>query len=189
MKKIIKKIIKSRMQGFTLIELLVVIAMFAATSTVILSILFVTLRASSKSDKLIILKQSGNAIMSQVVKQIRYAKSLDTPSSCPVTPDVTLSSIKITSVLDNGQTTFSCVDLSPGPPMRPATIASNSSSLVDTNSVSVTQCSFSCYQTTPNDPPTINFSFKLDAKSTTNAVESTGSIPFQSSVTMRNSNK
>ena len=174
---------KFKIRGFTLTELLIAIAVFATTGTIILSILFVTLRTSSKSEKLVILKQNGNTAVSQIVKHIRYAKSLDSPASCPVSPGPALTSITITSVLDNGKTTFSC---EVGPP---ATIASNSASLVDTNSVVVTQCSFTCSQPTLNDPPTINFSITLDAKSTNNLVETTGSIPFQTSVIMRNFNK
>jgi type II secretory pathway pseudopilin PulG len=170
-------------EGFTLIELLIVIGVFAATGTVIVSILLATLRASNKADKLMILKQVGNPALSQVVKQIRYAKSLDIPAACPPPPGVTLSSITISSVSDNGQTTLSC-DTGATP-----TIASNGASLLDTNAVAVSACSFTCSQPSAYSPPTINFSFKLDSKNSNNLVETTGSIQFQTSVLMRNYNK
>jgi len=176
-----KKNLKSKILGFTLIELLVVIGILVATGTIMLSILFVTLRTSKKSDLLVTMKQNGNSALSQIVKSIRYAKSLDSPTSC--VPQITnLTSIAITSYLDNAQTTFSCVA---GPP---STIASNGASLLDTNSVAVSSCSFTCSQPTLNDSPTINFIFTLSSKNATSLVESTGTIPFQTSVTMRNFN-
>ncbi len=164
-------------RGFTLVELVVIVALFAATGTVIVSIIFATLRASSKSDRLVSLKQNGNNALSQIVKQVRYAKSLDSACSAVDGP------IAIRSLSDNSKTTFVCSTGSTG------TIASNGASLVDTNAVTVTQCSFTCSQASPDDPPTINFSFTLDSKNAGNLVEATGSIPFQTSVTLRNSSK
>ncbi len=170
-----------RGSGFTLIELLLAIAIFAVIGTVSLSILFMTLRAGKKSDLLIVLKQSGSAAMSQVVKNIRYAKSLDSPNSC--TSTVVSQQITVTSILDNGSTTFQCTSVSPN------TIASNGASLIDTSVAVVTDCAFTCTQSTVNDPPTINFVFKLSSKNATSLVETQASIPFQTSVTMRNYRK
>lgn len=161
--------------GFTLVELLLAFGIIAVIGTIVLSILFLTLRVSKKSDVLIGLKQSGNTAMSQIVKQIRYAKSLDSPTSC-ITPKI--GDITITSSLDNAQTTFSCS-------VPSATISSNSASLVDTSSVAVTNCSFTCTQTTLNDPPTIGIKFTL-SNAGSGPFETTGSVPFQTSVTMRN---
>ena len=166
-----------KLKGFTLIELLLAFGIISAIGTAILSILFITLRVSRKSDVLIGLKQSGNTVMSQVIKQIRYAKSLDSPGDCrtPIVGDIT-----ITSSLDNAQTTFSCA-----PVNSVNTIASNGASLVDVNAFAVTNCSFTCTQTTLNDPPTISLKFTL-TKASNGFVETTGSVPFQTSVTMRN---
>lgn len=171
----------SSRSGFTLVELLLAIAIFSVIGTVSLSILFMTLRAGKKSDLLIVLKQNGNAAMSQVVKNIRYAKSLDIPTSC-VTP-VTVSQITLTSIADNGSTEFACTSTAPN------TIASNGASLIDTSVAVVTDCSFTCTQPTQNDPPTINFIFKLSSRNATGLVETQASIPFQTSVTMRNYSK
>ncbi len=159
---------------------MIALVIVTATGTFVLSILFVTLRVSSKSDKLVNLKQNGNIAVSQIVKQIRYAKSLDDPTFCPATAGSSLSTITITSILDNGKTIFSCGN---------STIASNGASLVDTNSVQVTQCSFVCTQPTLNDPPTINLNLTLSSKNASSLVESTASIPFQTSVLMRNVSK
>jgi len=167
---------KKNFKGFTLIELLVVAGVFVSVSTIILSIFVISLRGSRKSELLLTMKQNGNFAMSQMVKQIRYAKSIDTPASC--VPSVSQSSITITS-LDNGQTTFSCQ-------VSPSTLASNSAALMDTNQVKVTACSFVCSQPTAVEPPTITISFTLLPKNVSTLSENTGSIPFTTSVTMRN---
>lgn len=166
------------LSGFTFVELLVGISMFAVIGTVTLSILFATLRASKKSDVLVSLRQDGNTVMSQVGRNIRYARSLDAPASC-ISP-VNSSSITITSNSDGGQTTFACVS------GASSTVASNGASLTDTDSTVMSNCEFVCTQPTLNDPPTITFSFVLSAKSSSGLSESNGSIPFQSSITLRN---
>ncbi|HZE86945.1 MAG TPA: type II secretion system protein [Methylomirabilota bacterium] len=169
-----------KQKGFSLIELLVSMAVFASVTTVIITVLFVSFRAGKKSDVLISLKQNGDATLAQMVKSIRYAKSLDAPAAC--TTPVTQASITITSISDAKQTIFSC------PAGASTSITSNSASLIDTNAVSVSGCSFTCSQATTNDPPTITIQFTLGAKNTTSFVETTGSIPFQTSVTLRNYN-
>ena len=167
--------------GFTLVEIMIGLVIFAIIGVVSLSILFMTLRVGNKSDLLVILKQNGNAAVSQVSKNIRYAKSLDSLTTC-VTP-VTAQSVTVTSLLDNEQSTFSCTSTAP------FTIASNGASLIDTSIASVTDCSFTCTQTTLNDPPTITLSFKLNARNSNSLAEKTGIIPFTASVTMRNYSK
>lgn len=169
--------------GFTLIELLITIAILSVIGTIVLSILFISLRVSKKSNISVKLKQNGNIALSQIVKNIRYAKSLDMPLSCPVPPGSQSSSITITSILDDGKTIFSCTSGSP------ATIASNEASLVDTSTVVVTSCSFTCSQANLNDPPTIGINFVLNSKNSNSFTETKGSVSFQSSVLMRNLNK
>lgn len=166
--------------GFTLVELLVAFGIFSILGTITISILFTTLRSGKKSDVLIVLKQNGNTAMSQIVRNIRYAKSLDSPSTC--TSTVNTTSISITSSADDGRTTYSCTG------GRYPSIASNGASLIDQNNIRVTDCSFTCSQATLNDPPTISLVFKLNARSPAGIIESSGSIPFQTSVTLRNIN-
>jgi len=165
------------LKGFTLIELVVVAGVFVSVSSIILSIFIISLRGSRKSELILTMKQNGNFAMSQMIKQIRYAQSIDAPASC--VPSVTQSSITITS-LDGGQTTFSC-QTSPT-----SSIASNSASLVDTNQVRVNACSFVCSQPTASEPPTVTISFTLLPKNASVLSENTGSVPFTTSVTMRN---
>ena len=166
--------------GFTLIELLVAIGLFSALATVIISVLFISFRTSKKSDVIISLKQSGNSALSQMVNQIRFARSLDNPTAC--VPDVTQDSITITA-FDGGRTIYGC------PGVVTETISSNSAALLDENSINVDSCTFTCSQTTTNDPPTITIQFTLSAANATDFVETSTSIPFQTAVTLRNYNR
>ena len=168
-----KKVINQK--GYTLFELLTVIGILSVVGALVVSIIFVSLRGAKKSDLIETLRQNGDTAMTQMVKQIRYAGSLTTPASC--VPSTTTSSITITSLTSNAPTTFTC---------STSTISSNSASLMDTNSVSVSSCSFTCTQSTLDDPPSINIQFTLIPKTQGTLVETKATIPFQSSVTMRN---
>ena len=164
--------------GFTLIELLVVMSIFAVIGVLIISILFITLRGSNKSESVSIVKQNGTFALSQMVKQIRYAKSLDNPLTC--VPTSNTPTLTITSLADNGQTTFSC------PTNLNSPITSNSAALVDASAVSVTSCSFTCTQSNISEPPRVTIQFTLNSQNTSGLVETKSSIPFQTSVIMRN---
>lgn len=170
-------------KGFTLVELLVVIGVFSITGTIVVLILFATIRASKKTSIQIILKQNGNAAISQITKNVRYAKSMEYPSDCNPPFGFGSSFITVRSISNNALITFSC-DGGASP-----TIASNGASLVDTSTVEVSSCSFYCSQASENDPPVINFGFSLSAKNSSGAIESAGIIPFRTSVIMRNLGK
>lgn len=165
----------SSQRGYTLVELLAVIGILSVISVIVVTVTFITLRGSQKSDTLEIVRQNGDTAMTQMVRSIRYAKSMDVPTSCTI--PTALQSVTISSLLDNAQTTYSCSN---------NTIASNSASLINTNAVTVNACSFTCSQTSLLDPPTIRIQFSLSAKSSGVFSESTAEIPFESSVTLRN---
>lgn len=166
--------------GFTLIEMLVVITMVAVIGTLVVTILAMTLRGSRKADLVSNIKQNGNAAISQIVRQIRYAKSLDIPTSC--VPSATMQSLTVTSFTDDRQTTFACVS------GANATIASNSASLLNTNVVNVSSCSFVCRQQNIFDPPSITVQFVLNAKNANQLEETRATVPFQTTVKLRNYN-
>ena len=173
----------SSQRGYTLTEILVSLSVFAIVSGIVLTILVISFRGTKKTETITNIKQNGNSALNQMVKAIRFAKSLDDPVSC--NPTVTTSSITFTSLSDAGQTTLSCPSgLSTG-------ITSNSASLVDTTSVTVpkAKCSFTCSQQGPGTPPAITISFTLDSVDSNNFVETTGSIPFQTTVSMWNVNQ
>jgi prepilin-type N-terminal cleavage/methylation domain-containing protein len=164
-----------KFRGFTLIELLTVIAILSVIGGIVVSVLTVTLRGTKKADQLEVARQNGDTALSQIVKGIRYAKSLDDPTSCVGTK--TVSSVTITSLDTNTQTVYAC---------SVNTITSNGSPLVNTNALSVTNCSFVCSQTSLADPPNITILYTLGPKTASNFVETNFTLPFQSSVTMRN---
>ncbi len=162
-------------RGFTLIEVLTAIGILSVIGAIVVSVVTLTLRGTKKSDMLEFARQNGDAALSQMVKSIRYAKSLDVPASC--VPSATTQSVTITSLTDSAQTTLSCAN---------GTISSNSASLVDTAALTVSACSFVCRQTTSYDPPTISIYYTLSPKTAGSFVETNFTLPFQSSVTLRN---
>jgi len=167
--------------GFTLLEILAIMGVIVAMGSIILSTVFIFLRGSSKSDLLVTIKQNGDFALSQMVKSLRYAKSVDDPVSC--VPTANLQHITFTSLADGGQTTFSC------PATQTDVIASNGAALMDATRISVTNCSFFCTQQTLNESPTIKIQFTLSAKNQTGLVETTASLPFESTVRLRNFNR
>jgi hypothetical protein len=160
-----------------LVEMLLAVGLFVVVGVVVLSVFFVSLRGSKKSDLLVVVRQDGESVLSQMEHMIRFAKSLDSPSSC-VPSSVGLSSITVSS-FDGGQTVLTC-------PSGSGAISSNSASLVDTTSVVVSSCSFSCTQSSLSNAPIIGISFVLSQATTSNFVEGNVSIPFHTSIQMRN---
>jgi len=165
----------SSRRGFTLVEILTVISILAVIGSITVGVITITLRGAKKSDVLEVARQESDTALTQMIKTIRYAQSLDTPTSC--VPSTTVSSITITSVSPQAQTTYSCTG---------GTIQANNISLFNTNALTVTSCSFVCTQPTLNDPPTITIQYTLTPASGSNFTETNFSLPFQSSVTMRN---
>jgi prepilin-type N-terminal cleavage/methylation domain-containing protein len=162
-------------KGFTLIEILTVISILSVIGAITVSVITITLRTTKKSDVLEIARQESDTALTQMVKNIRYAQSLDNPTSCVTSSSV--NSITVTSVTTRIQTTYSCTA---------GTIKANNISLFNTNALQVTSCSFVCTQPTLNDPPTITIQYTLKPASTGVFSETNFTLPFQSSVTMRN---
>lgn len=173
-----KKNRKKLKNGFTLVELLVVITILVTVGGIVVTLLYISLRGNNKSETVTSVKQNGTFALSQMVKSIRYAKSLTSPASC--TPTATTTSVSFITYPDNGQITYSC------PTGGNLAISSNSASLIDTNAVEVTACSFVCTQTSPSDSPRLTIQFTLQSRGANALTETQSTIPFQSSVIMRN---
>lgn len=62
--------------GFTLVEILVVIAIVAIVGTILVTIFANTLRGSTKSQILAVIKQNGQAVLDDIDKTVRGADSL-----------------------------------------------------------------------------------------------------------------
>jgi type II secretory pathway pseudopilin PulG len=172
-------------KGFTLVELLAVMAVLITVGTVVFGILVASLRGSSKSEILTDVTQNGNYALTEMTKTIRFAQTVEDPSPCyqgtPPEP-VTASSITIRNV-DNSRITYACTSIDGND-----TIASNGASLLDTNAVSVTSCSFSCSQDTVYKAPSIGISFTLNNKGSNDSADNQAPLTFQTTVVLRNKN-
>lgn len=166
--------------GFTLVEMLAVTLIFISIGSIIVSILITSLRTSHKADTVSAVKENGNYTLTQVAKTLRDARALITPFPC-VTP-VVASTITVATPA-NDQVTYTCTG---------STIASNGASLLDTNVVSLQNCSFTCMQDYKSGLPIIAISFSLKQKSTSTFAEqiaSLSAVPFQTSIVIRNINR
>lgn len=186
--------------GFTLIEMLVVIFVLSTIGVLVAAIITSSLRGTNKTNTITAVRQNGFFAIAQMTKMIQNARKLDNPYPCvpPPTPAPQPSHQSITiASADGGQTTFACC--SPGDSLGSGTISSGSGAidlttacgtlkkpLLDTNSTKLDSCTFTCSQASVGDPPIIGISFTLSQKSTTGFFEKSVSIPFQTSVVMRN---
>ena len=193
------KISKFRLsKGFTLIELLVVIGILVFVGGMIGSILFSSLRGTNKTNTITIVRQNGEFAITQMAKMIRNARdfngvstdgsTLVTDCSKIVAPTPSPAYVSITS-FDGGSTTFSCCGskiTSSSASLSSVCTAGNYTELIDTNAVTLNSCSFTCTQSTSFDSPTIGINFSLSAKGTNLPPEKTATIPFQTSIMLRN---
>jgi prepilin-type N-terminal cleavage/methylation domain-containing protein len=162
-------------KGFTLIELMTVIGILGVIGTIAVSIVTITLRGTKKTDLLETAQQNSDTAMTQMVRNIRYATVLSSPTTC--VPTISTSSITITSVSNQSKIIYSC---------NAGTITDNGVSLINTTSFNVTACSFTCMQQAASDPPIITIQFTLAPKTAGLFSETNFTLPFQTSVTMRN---
>lgn len=178
----------SNNKGFTLVEMLAAIIIFIVVGSVVVGILTSSFRTSHKTDVVTVIQQNGNYALSQMSKTLRNARGIVSPFPCvAVNPTPTSSITIITS--DNQQVTYTCVD---NPSPTPDNIASNGANLLDTSTVSLSSCSFSCTQQSPSDLPylTINFSLTQQSSSTfAEQIASKSAVPFQTSIVIRNINR
>lgn len=160
--------------GFTLVELLVSMMVIAIVGSIILVIFFSVLRGSSKTDKIIQVRQSGNYAISQVTKMIRGARSI----SC-VPPEEDLEFVTISD--DNGSSTkIFCAD------GRITAEGETTSELADSSQVNVS-CSFSCLQM-PNSLMKlvgISMTVKANQDGEDSAPEDMATQEFKTSVVVR----
>ena len=202
-----KKIDPGRVkQGFTLIELLVAIAVIGVVIILAGVILVSSLRSASKTNTMTLVRQNGNYAISQMAKMIRFAKRLEgvslngttylpncvLPTAGALTPTPVPREYKAIKIIlsDGGQTIFACQQSIASPP-TPANILSNSALLLDTTVVSLNfnSCYFACTQDNVSLAPTVGIYFLLRQSGTSDFFEQKVSIPFQTTVTMRNTNQ
>lgn len=193
------KIKKSNLEeGFTLVELLAVMVVMVAVGIIVSSILVSSLRGTNKTSVINDIRQSGSYPVAQISKMIEFSKSFEgvslsplpenyttncVPAADPPPPEPTPTPtqykyIKI-ALFDDSEVIFSCEG-------DPLSIASNGASLIDVDYVNVDSCYFTCSQNYITQPPVIGIHFLLSKKASTNFSEQSVSIPFDTTVTVRN---
>lgn len=90
---------KNKTNGFSLIEILVVIVIFAILSVVGTQIVTTSLRSSTKSEKLVAVRENVDFAFNVMERELRNAKSISCPSK---------STVNFTNQ-DNSVSSLSCV--------------------------------------------------------------------------------
>lgn len=182
-------------RGFTLIEILASIIVLSAVGYAIAGIITSSFRGANKTNVVENIRQNGKYAIDQVSKTIQYAQVFNGFSrdnviyttNCPdsfaptPTPVVDYNYIKVTP-LKGSPITYHC---------ESDTFTANGTNgtlpLIDTSTVSLVSCTFSCIQRKSTDVPIVKINFKLKPISSSNLVEqSTPPITFETSVTVRN---
>lgn len=179
------------MKGFTLVELLIAAILIVVVSTVTTSIITTSLRSASKTTLSSTIRQSGSYITEQIVDFVRYATqfngvkalSTDAYTTYCANPATQYHYLSLTTST-NTQVIFYC-GASVSPSVTPP-IASNGASLIDTTAISVSNCYFTCSQTSNSSPPIIGIYFTLSQAGSSNFSENNVSLPFSDSAFMRN---
>ncbi len=174
-------------KGFTLIELLVAVAVLVVVGSIVAVILITSLRGSNKTATITQVRQNGTYAISQMSKVLRDAQGVssldgDTQYSCDVVDPPLQYKVVEVQTLEGGFIEFAC-------DTENDTIASSSSSLLDSTAVDVVSCYFTCSRKNVYDAPTIGIYFTLLTKHQENLPEFTASssaIPFKTAVTLRN---
>lgn len=188
-------------KGFTLVELLASVIVLVAVGSVIAGTIASSLRGASKTNTIENIRQNGNYALNQISKNIEYTLPFDGKNTglsndgivyatnCPYslgpTPAPLATSYSIIAVesADNVVTRYKCTS-------SPAELSANgTTSLVDLTSVSLKSCSFSCIQNKAIDIPVIKIKFEIGPENSNGLAENSGSIIFETSVTIRNYKK
>lgn len=169
--------------GFTLIELLVVMVVVAVVGSVVAALLFSTIRDSKKAESITTIRQNGNYVISQMQRIIRYGYlyTLTAPYTNECIPTGTTQTNNFDfAVYDSDHTTlykYACT--SPN-----GTLKLNGNDLIDTSTAQITSCQITCSQPNLSAPPVVSISFTIS--SNTSVSESIATVPFNTTVTMRN---
>jgi type II secretory pathway pseudopilin PulG len=148
-----RKIPDSRFQiltcGISLIEILVVITIFAVLGIVVTSSVILTLQGTKKSESVIKIRENLNYSLSVIERNLRNANSIP---ECLGTPS---SAITYLDQYGNSSS-FSCINVG----ANDSVVASGSSWLTS-NSVKVTDCSFTCTPSDSNTPSVVTIDLTL----------------------------
>ncbi len=127
--------------------------------------------------------QSFDGVSTDGVSYATTCSPTPTPTPTPTSTPAQYHYARVTG-FDGGKTIFHC-DKTDNV-LNPLGIASNSASLIDTSSVDVVSCYFTCSQNNIFSPPNIGINFSLTQKGNPQFFENRESASFQTSVSVRN---
>jgi type II secretory pathway pseudopilin PulG len=163
--------------GYTIVELLAVLIVIVAIGSLIVGIIFFTLRSNTKTQINLDISQNGNYALSVISKLLLNATSVTiNGSACSANPSGTNLTIQ---ALDGGSTTFVC-------DVENNNISSNSASLIDPSRVQLVSCTFSCSQTSNFIPAKVSISIALRQKTSSPLPEFLSTSSFSTTVSLRN---
>lgn len=183
----IKKI-KNNKKGFTLIELLVVTTIIVIVSGVIADSFFSSLKGGNKTTITNFAKENGDQAITTIENTVKSASQIN-PPCLSGTGFSAIQSITITNP-DKSTTTYTC-PVAPTPQLAiqlvPITPTPTVVQYLTSNNVSIINCSFSCSKQ-KDSPAVLKISFTViqSAPNATYRPEEQVSIPYETSVVMRN---
>lgn len=185
----------SELKGFTLIELLVSLFILTTISSLVIGIVWISLKSTVKANNLSVIRQNGNFAMLQMAKMLQFSKEFQGVSNNGNTfnfncqnPGNTLQKynyVRFTGS-DDEDTILGCTS-------GPSTISSISASLnksislINTAKFKLTSCDFTCTQVNAGLPYTIGIKFTIEKKTPGNIFDEPAPLVFKNSVTLRNS--
>lgn len=182
-------------RGFTLIELLITLLILTTVSSLVVGIVWISLKSTVKANNINVIRQNGNFAMLQMAKMLQFSNEFQGVSNngnafnfnCQ-TPGASLQKYKYVKFTgsDNGVTILGCTN-------NPSDIASISASLnvrkslINTSKFRLTSCNFTCTQVNAGLPYTVGIEFTIEKKVTGNIFDEPAPLLFQNSITLRNS--
>ena len=166
-------------KGFTLIEILVVIGLLGIIVAVGSNMFFTTLKSSTKSKILTVVKQNGDYALTIMERLIRDSEKVIVNSD-GVLCEAGMNKLKVKR-LDGSEIEFTCE----GEGTAGSLIASNSARLTSPE-VKIDNCSFDCFSQGEFYPQIVKINFTLSQLAETIRVEEQAIIDFEATVTTRN---
>lgn len=178
--------------GFTLIELLVGMAIMITSTTIILAIIMSAVRVSGKVTVSDNARQNGTYAMNRMIKIVQFAdsyvggsnnaNSLTNGNWAQTCNNTSYQLINV--VYSTEQKVLQCrggsiylINLTP---------SRTDEELISSNNVAVSNCEFVCTRIPATASPVISIRYNLSIGGSEGAVEKKTSIPFFTSVKMRN---
>jgi len=159
--------------GYTLIEIIIVVGILGIIAVVGSAMFFSILKSSTKTKTLHLVKQNGDYALSVMVRMIRNARELVSPTEDSVTSSITIKNP------DGGTTIFACDS---------SLITSNSASLISSE-VKVSDCS-NVFEVKVGKrgikPAEVKINFSLTPAQEGTRPEEKVTVDFQTGVILRN---